>query len=482
MDPASTGFFLVSALGAVLYRFTANVTYRRGLLFIVNATFLIGLTKGVVPLWVLAGFATLGFGLLAWVGRARSAVATSASVVVLVGLFIYLKRYAVAASLPALTIVYSTIGLSYVLFRLLHLIIEAGDKDFDRPRNLIAYFNYLFFFPALISGPIQRYPDFASQTAAVGSTAPLPNDGFRNFDRLLDGVLKIMLVSAVLVAAHQRLTDSLFAPAPHVSWLKEGVLYGLSCAVFAINVYINFSGYMDIVIAVAAFMGVRLPENFDRPFKAANLLDLWSRWHITLSTWFRDYVFTPLMKRLTIWRPSPAWATFNGFVALFVSFTLMGVWHGTTLVFVFYGLAWGAAVSLTWFYQRSMRKRLGKAQYRELTAKPLYHYLGRGFTFAFFAVVLTCFWVDWHKFSALAVLVTPQGVLAILAAMTLVASMVIAALDVAEKLLMQSFGDRLTALPGSWAGAAVLCAKLIVLLHTAYLTGLTVPKFVYELY
>ena len=106
--------------------------------------------------------------------------------------------------------------------------------------------------------------------------------------------------------------------------------------------YMNFSGYCDIVIAGASLVGLRLPENFNQPFLARNILDYWSRWHITLGHWIRDYLFTPFYKAGA--ERFPAILSAVAVIGYFVAFTLAGIWHGSTWNFLIYGLLHGAAL------------------------------------------------------------------------------------------------------------------------------------------
>jgi len=145
---------------------------------------------------------------------------------------------------------------------------------------------------------------------------------------------------------------------------------------------------------VAPLLGQDLPENFNRPFQARNLLDFWARWHITLSDWFKTYVFNPLLMLLTARFSSPRAGPYLGVFAFFVTFLIMGVWHGTTSVFIVYGLILGAGASLNKLWQTVMSRQLGKQRYRALAQRTSAIYLSRGLTLAYFALALTCLWVD----------------------------------------------------------------------------------------
>jgi hypothetical protein len=159
---------------------------------------------------------------------------------------------------------------------------------------------------------------------------------------------------------------------------------------------------MDIVIGIGWLLGQNLPENFDRPFSARNIFEFWSRWHMTLSEWFKTYLFNPLMKVLADHVSAPAWLPYLGVVAFFVTFFVMGVWHGSTGVFVIYGLVMGAGASLNKLWQVFMTKRLGKKRYKAVGESFAYATLARGLMFAFFALAVTGLWVNMNQLSLVA--------------------------------------------------------------------------------
>jgi D-alanyl-lipoteichoic acid acyltransferase DltB (MBOAT superfamily) len=149
---------------------------------------------------------------------------------------------------------------------------------------------------------------------------------------------------------------------------------------------------MDIVIGAGRLLGQSLPENFDKPFLARSFLEFWQRWHMTLSQWFKFYLFNPLLMVLMSWFPAPGLTAFLGVVAFFITFLVMGVWHGTTAVFVVYGLLMGAGASINKLWQIFCTARLGKKRYRVLSENTAYIYFARGLTVAYFVIALTCLW------------------------------------------------------------------------------------------
>jgi D-alanyl-lipoteichoic acid acyltransferase DltB (MBOAT superfamily) len=259
------------------------------------------------------------------------------------------------------------------------------------------------------------------------------------------------------------------------SFIHLLVVYALCAVCYTFYLYYNFSGYMDIVIGLGWLLGQDLPENFDHPFQARSFLEFWQRWHMTLSEWFKTYVFNPLLMTMMSRVSSPALMPLLGVVAFFVTFLVMGVWHGTTLVFVVYGLLMGLGASINKLWQIGAAHWLGKKRYRALTAQRPYAALSRGLTFAYFAMALTCLWVtQMPDFAALAAHLGVTGIMGTLIALTLGVAIVTLLTEGGTAILAKVR----TGPPGrpfwareSWAGmwalnfglAARICLVLIVI-------------------
>jgi hypothetical protein len=148
------------------------------------------------------------------------------------------------------------------------------------------------------------------------------------------------------------------------------------------------------VIALARLMRVRLPENFDRPFSATSFIDFWNRWHITLSTWLKTYVYNPLLVALMRRIGSVALQPLLGVFSFFVTFFLVGLWHGRTSQFIFFGILQGGGAAGNKLWQLGLAGVLGRKRYRTAAKNPLYIAFSRGLTFAWFAFTLFWFWSD----------------------------------------------------------------------------------------
>ena len=171
---------------------------------------------------------------------------------------------------------------------------------------------------------------------------------------------------------------------------------------YTFYLYCNFSGYTDIVIGLARFYRLELPENFNRPFSATSFLEFWSRWHMTLSGWLKTYVYNPLVLALMARFPSAAAAPWLAVAGFFVTFFLIGLWHGQTSEFVVYGVVLGLGVSVNKLYQLEMARYLGRKRYRALTEVLLYRTAARGLTFTWFTFSLVFFWGNWAVIDQLA--------------------------------------------------------------------------------
>jgi D-alanyl-lipoteichoic acid acyltransferase DltB (MBOAT superfamily) len=341
----------------------------------------------------LIGFLLLGYAglLLIERGWSRSIVW---SILAVIFVYIWLKKYTFLPESIFLHSPYFTLGLSYILFRVLHLLIETGDGDEKQHIGLGAYLLYTLNFTTLVSGPIQRYDDFARDQFASQPIVLGPRTIGLQLERIVRGFFKVNVLALLLHAVQEDALAQMSQPLP----LTHKMFSAFRMAVvYPFFLYANFSGYIDIVIALARLMRVRLPENFDRPFSASSFLDFWSRWHITLSTWLKTYVYNPLlmalMRRISSIRLEP----FLGVFCFFVTFFLVGIWHGRTSEFVLFGALQGGGISINKLWQLGLAQALGRKGYKALAKNPIYVAFGRGLTFSWFAFTLFWFWANWKQ-------------------------------------------------------------------------------------
>jgi D-alanyl-lipoteichoic acid acyltransferase DltB (MBOAT superfamily) len=216
------------------------------------------------------------------------------------------------------------LGFSYLAFRLIHVLRERINGKLPE-LSLQEFLIYAVFFPALAAGPIDRVERFVKDLRAPFALAT--TDVFDGGWRLLWGIFKKFALADSLALIALNGVNAVQTTSPLWLWV---LLYA-----YAFRLYFDFSGYTDIALGLGRLLGVKLPENFDRPYLKQNLTAFWNSWHITLAQWFRAYYFNPVTRTLRARAMSPA--LIIGFTQ-FSTMILIGLWHGVTWNFV----AWGA--------------------------------------------------------------------------------------------------------------------------------------------
>ncbi len=247
-------------------------------------------------------------------------------------------------SISALSLILP-IGLSFHTFQSLSYVIEVYRGEQKAERNLGIYALYVMFFPQLVAGPIERPQNLLHQFYERHYFNP--DDVTRGLRLIAWGLFKKVVIA-------DRLALFVGAVFEHPRDY-HGISLILATLFFTIQVYCDFSGYSDIAIGSARVLGFRLMTNFDRPYAARSLAEFWKRWHISLSTWLRDYIYEPCAIR---WR---GWGTWGVVSALVLTFAFSGLWHGAAWTFVVWGLFHGTGLgieTLTMPYRRRLAKRL----------------------------------------------------------------------------------------------------------------------------
>jgi alginate O-acetyltransferase complex protein AlgI len=229
---------------------------------------------------------------------------------------------------PARLDVVLPIGISFFVFKTLSYTIDVYRGDLPACRSLWRYAMFVAYFPELIAGPIVRASVFLPQmTRSLRPSWPRAAVGLQ---LILLGVTKKVFIADRLA----RLVDSVFEfPEEYASFTIASAIVA-----YSIQIYCDFSGYSDIAIGVSRIIGFDLPENFRMPYLATSITDFWRRWHITLSTWLRDYLYIPLGGN----RKGAA----RTYVNLLITMFLGGLWHGASWTFVIWGLWHGAGLAL----------------------------------------------------------------------------------------------------------------------------------------
>ncbi len=215
--------------------------------------------------------------------------------------------------------IFLPIGISFYTFQSLSYVVDVYRGDVEPCEDLLEYAFFLSFFPQIVAGPIVRAQDLLPQIRKT--LEPTADDVASGLFRIVAGVVK-----KALLADYIGLYCDLVFDAPQTYGGFEILLatYG-----YALQIYFDFSGYSDIAIGMAQVLGFYLPENFNSPYRATSITDFWRRWHISLSTWLRDYLYIPLGGN----RSGPT----RQYVNLMITMLLGGLWHGASWNFVVWG-------------------------------------------------------------------------------------------------------------------------------------------------
>lgn len=425
MDSASLQFVLFGLMAAALSNLSRSHVWRSLVIMLASFMFLAMLAKRPVVLIPLAAFLLFGYGAL--IVRERSWSSGAAwTIPAAIFIYVWLKKYTFLPQQIFLHFPYFTLGLSYIFFRVLHLLIEAGEgteEEEKRRIGLNAYLLYTLNFTTLVSGPIQRYDEFARDQFAVQPLPLGPSVIGLQLERLVRGFFKVNVLAMLLHRMQENGLEQLTQPVA----IQHRALAAIQMAVaYPIFLYANFSGYIDIVIALARLMRIQLPENFNRPFSASSFLDFWNRWHITLSTWLKTYVYNPLLVTLMRRISSPSMEPYLGVVCFFVTFFLIGVWHGRTSEYIVFGILQGGGVAINKLWQLWLTRVLGRKPYKDLAKNAIYIAFGRGLTFSWFAFTMIWFWASWKQIGTVFSAITIAPWLAVWLAIWVGASAVLA--------------------------------------------------------
>lgn len=211
------------------------------------------------------------------------------------------------------------VGISFYTFHTLTYTIEVYKKRFEPTKDIVSFFLFVSIFPLAMAGPIERATNLLPQ---------LYKKRILNYDEVVAGLRLILWGFFMKVVIADRLSvyvDSVYNNVPHHS----GITLVLATVFFSFQIYCDFAGYSNIAIGCGKLLGFNFIKNFNRPYMAVSVADFWKRWHISLSTWFRDYVYIPLGGNRC--------STSRNYYNLMVTFLVSGLWHGANWTFLIWG-------------------------------------------------------------------------------------------------------------------------------------------------
>ena len=255
----------------------------------------------------------------------------------------FFSQIGLPASLPFWEIALP-IGISFYSFRMVSYLADVRRKKYSPETSLLNFFTYAFFFPHMLAGPIVRAGDFLSQLKNGGPKQPARIEVAASM--LFLGLLKKVIISSWLAAT---LVDNAFAVPEQIG----AALAWLAAIGYTMQIYCDFSGYSDIAIACAMFLGFELRPNFNFPYLAGSISEFWRRWHISFYSWMVDYVYIPLGGS----RKGRAMSLINSLAV----FALSGLWHGAAGHYILWGLWHGGGVCIqrAWSWSTLLKDKLG---------------------------------------------------------------------------------------------------------------------------
>lgn len=333
----SPHFIIFFVVVTVLY-FLSNVLWRQIILLVASCYFYMCF----VPEYILILFGTILIDYIAGIYIERSTIQykrllLASSIVANVGILMYFKYFNfLNESLTSIFNIFHSsnpignlsillpIGLSFHTFQAMSYTIEVFRGNQKAEKNILVYALYVMYYPQLVAGPIERPQNILHQFYL--------NHSF-DYARVTSG-LRLMawgLFKKVVIADRlSMMVDNIYNDVHS----HKGIPLLLATLFFAFQIFCDFSGYSDIAIGASRVMGIKLMDNFNRPYVSKSVQEFWTRWHISLSTWFRDYVYIPLGGSRN--------GQFNTYINLFLVFLISGLWHGANWTYV----VWGGLLAL----------------------------------------------------------------------------------------------------------------------------------------
>lgn len=230
------------------------------------------------------------------------------------------------------------IGISFFTFQAISYSVDLYRKEIEPARNVLDFSFYLCFFPQLVAGPIVRAKDFMPQMYQKIYLSS--QQASRAFFLIMLGLIKKSVISDYISL---NFVDRIFEnPLIYSPFETCMAVYG-----YALQIYCDFSGYSDMAIGIALLMGFKLPQNFRTPYKSASVTEFWRRWHISLSSWLRDYLYIPLGGNRK--------GVIRTYINLLLTMLIGGLWHGASWTFVIWGGLHGTALAVERFFKQFIK-------------------------------------------------------------------------------------------------------------------------------
>ena len=261
------------------------------------------------------------------------------------------------------------VGISFYTFETISYLLDIYYERREPEKKIITYAVYISFFPKLLAGPIEKSTNLLVQLNTVPEF---------NYERIVEGLRRMLWGFFKKIVIADRLS-LMIDPVYSLPSNYSGVYTLITCYLFAFQIYCDFSGYTDIAIGASKILGYDIVENFNFPFISKNVGEFWRRWHLSLSNWLKDYLFTPIIFK------RKGWKNYALVYATFITFLLCGLWHGAKWTFVTFGLLQGIVISYE-LMTKSIRKKwaseISTKLYNNISLVLTFHFIV--FSFIFF--------------------------------------------------------------------------------------------------
>ena len=393
---------LLFIIAVVFIYYSVGDKYKNPILFGSSLVFIAVLSVSVAVFSLLFTICNyfLGLMLQKYSGHARAKSALFRfSIFVDVGILAFFKYFnfffkgfdasifssGIYANVPYLSVM-APIGISYYTFQALGYLIRINRGSEKAETDFSVFATYLLFFPKFLSGPVTRSNHFLPQ---LKKTIPFELNNLESGARLiLWGVFKKVVIA-----------ENLYQPVSQVySDVHEfsGLALIIILMVQTIYIYFDFSGYTDMALGLAKIFGINLFDNFNRPFLAKNISDFWRRWHISLSSWCNDFIYNPFIIKF---RRFGNTAVIFG---IFLTFFIVGIWHGARLTFVILGVLQGLAIIYEFYtkrYRLKLAARFSKSIVNAVSRIIVFLFMSLSLTFFFSSSVADAWYFITHLFS-----------------------------------------------------------------------------------
>ncbi|WP_455040525.1 D-alanyl-lipoteichoic acid biosynthesis protein DltB [Granulicatella adiacens] len=343
------GFILIIAFIMNVFQ---KSTYYLSLVFSTLMVYLV-FAENPMHLGSIIGYVLVGYILMHLSVKFKEHKKTMILMIFLAGLPLVLVKVLAVFKISGL----GFLGISYMTFKLIQIIIEIYDGLIEKPMGPLDYVHFLLFFPALSSGPIDRSRRFLEDWKKQRTKDEYLELAGTGLFRLVLGLFYKLVISGMVF---QQMTSIRY---------KDFSFFVIYMYLYTAYLFFDFAGYSLMAVGASNILGIETPMNFNVPFISVDIKDFWNRWHITLSTWLRDFVFSRIVMRFMRKKIFKKRLT-TAMVAYMINMTFMGFWHGITLNYIAYGFYHGILMAAFEWYQKKSKfykKNKNKTWYKVIS-------------------------------------------------------------------------------------------------------------------